>query len=385
MAERALRILVIGNLPPHVLGGAENQVARLVEAWLHAGMQIEVAGHRIPSGHQVLGGHEVRTFRLRPWAIGGRVGRSIGYMLSVAMLALRRRRAYDVVYCRGLGDGVLSLVALKAVGICCWPVVVCPINARGAGDVEFLRSVPGWRLWSRLVDRHVQAINLINAAIKADLEAIGIRRPPLSRIPNGILVCAAPMRMAVAAERRLIWTGRLERQKGLDLLLAALEPCLHEGGRFRLDLYGEGKLRTALTMQVQTLGLNGHVYFHDAVSPAVVRERLLDSDVFVLPSRYEGMSNSALEAMEASLPVLCTHCGGIDTFIGDEAGWVCEPDSVAALTDTLRRMFRTPDADLLARGSMARRLIEERFAMEHVAAANLDLLEQVAMTSRQRD
>jgi glycosyltransferase involved in cell wall biosynthesis len=183
----------------------------------------------------------------------------------------------------------------------------------------------------------------------------------------------------------LIWTGRLERQKGLDLLLAALELCLHEGGRFRLDLYGEGKLRTALTMQVQTLGLNGHVYFHDAVSPAVVRERLLDSDVFVLPSRYEGMSNSALEAMEASLPVLCTHCGGIDTFIGDEAGWVCEPDSVAALTDTLRRMFRTPDADLLARGSMARRLIEERFAMEHVAAANLDLLEQVAMTSRQRD
>ena len=385
MAERALRILVIGNLPPHVLGGAENQVARLVEAWLHAGMQIEVAGHRIPSGHQVLGGHEVRTFRLRPWAIGGRVGRSIGYMLSVAMLALRRRRAYDVVYCRGLGEGWVGLVALKEEGTCGGPDVVCPINARGAGDVEFLRSVPGWRLWSRLVDRHVQAINLINAAIKDDLESIGIRRPPLSRIPNGILVCPAPMRMAVAVERRLIWTGRLERQKGLDLLLAALEPCLREGDRFRLDLYGEGKLRADLAMQVQTLGLNGRVYFHDAVLPAVVRERLLDSDVFVLPSRYEGMSNSALEAMEAALPVLCTHCDGIDTFIGDEAGWVCEPDSVPDLTDALRRMFRASDTELLARGRIARRLVEERFAMEHVAKANLDLLEQTARASRQRN
>lgn len=385
MVDPALRILVIGNLPPHVLGGAENQVARLVEAWLHAGAWVEVTGHRIPNGHQMLGARKVRTYRLRPWTIGGRIGRSIGYMLSVAMLALRRRRAYDVVYCRGLGDGVLSLVALKAVGICCWPVVVCPINARGAGDVEFLRSVPGWRLWSRLVDRHVQAINLINAAIKDDLGTIGIRRPKLSHIPNGIPVCPAPMRIAVAVERRLIWTGRFERQKGLDLLLAALERCLNEGDRFRLDLYGEGRLRTDLAMQVQALGLSSLVHFHDAVSPAVVRERLLDSDVFVLPSRYEGMSNSALEAMEASLPILCTHCGGIDTFIGDEAGWVCEPDSVAALTDALRRMFRTSDADLLARGRMARRLIEDRFAMEHVAAANLDLLEQVVMTSRQRD
>lgn len=382
MAKHALRILVIGNLPPHVLGGAENQVARLIEAWLHAGVRVEVAGHRIPNGHQVLGGRKVRTYRLRPWTIGGRVGRSIGYVLSIAMLALRRRHVYDVVYCRGLGDGVLSLVALKAMGACRWPIVVCPINARGAGDVEFLRSVPGWRLWSRLIDRHVQAINLINAAIKDDLEAIGIRRPPLSRIPNGILVCPAPMRMAVAVERRLIWTGRLERQKGLDLLLAALEPCLRAGDRFRLDLYGEGKLRDALTMQVRALGLNGYVHIHDAISPDVVRERLLDSDVFVLPSRYEGMSNSALEAMEAALPVLCTHCGGIDTFISDKAGWVCEPDSVAALTDTLHRMFRASNEDLLARGSVARRLVEERFAMEHVAKANLDLLEQVAMTAR---
>ena len=45
-----MRILAISNLPPFVLGGAENQVARLIETWIDLGHHVEVAGHRIPNG-----------------------------------------------------------------------------------------------------------------------------------------------------------------------------------------------------------------------------------------------------------------------------------------------------------------------------------------------
>jgi len=378
MAERALRILVIGNLPPHVLGGAENQVARLVEAWLQAEAHVEVAGHRIPDGCQSLSGVDIHTHHLRLFKVGGRAGRALGYAFSIAKLAIRRRRAFDVVYCRGIGDGVLSFVVLKALKLCRWPIVACPINARGAGDVAFLRSIPGWKLWSHLIDRHVQAINLINASIAEDLNEIGVKRPQLSYIPNGIVIREASVRTTVAAERRLIWTGRLDVQKGLDLLLSALAECSREGVSFRLELYGDGALRTSLAAQVQTLGLSEHVHFHAAVPTDEVRTLLLEADVFVLPSRYEGMSNSALEAMEASLPVLCTHCGGIDVFIQEEAGWVCEPDSGHALIGALRRMFLATDDELLKRGRRARSLAEDCFSMESVAAANLALLERVA-------
>jgi glycosyltransferase involved in cell wall biosynthesis len=378
MVEGRLRVLVIGNLPPFVLGGAENQVARLVEAWARQGVHVEVAGHRLPDGMLPLGRSSIRMHRLRAWGIGGRVGRAVGYALSVTWLALRRGGDFDVVYCRGMGDGLLSLVFLKTMRLCNWPIVACPINARGAGDITFVRSVPGWRYWFRRIDRHVGAINLINTHLVEELRSVGIGRPHMSHIPNGIEVQEPVTRDGVARVRRLVWTGRMGNQKGLDLLLLALKDCLSQGADFRLDLYGDGEQRAALEQQVASSGLAGHVRFHAPIAPSEVRSKLLDADVFVLPSRYEGMSNSALEAMEAGLPVLCTTCGGIDSFIKKGGGWLCEPDSVRSLTAVLLQMFRTSDMELLRHGRIARSLVEEHFALEQVAAANLALLRQIA-------
>ncbi|MGO4703360.1 glycosyltransferase family 4 protein [Dyella sp. 2RAB6] len=378
MAEDALRILVIGNLPPHVLGGAENQVARLAAAWVRAGASVEVAGHRIPDGMQDVSGQTIRTHRIHSWSFGGRLGRAIGYAMSMAGLVMRKRHAYDVVYCRGISDGLLCLVMLKGMRLCKWPIMACPINARGAGDAAFVRSIPGWRWLARLVDRHVQVINLINTAIADDLKAIGIERPQLSRVPNGIAVQDLTPRISVAKVRRLIWTGRHSEQKGLDLLIPALALCRKQGIHFHLDLFGDGGQREALIRQVEHLGLADCIQFQDPVQMDAVRSILLQADVFVLPSRYEGMSNSALEAMEAGLPVLCTRCDGIDAYVDGEAGWVCNPNSIDDLTKALLQMFGVSDDDVLRLGRHARTLVEQRFAIEAVAAANLSLLSQAA-------
>lgn len=378
MADNPLRILAIGNLPPHVLGGAENQMARLVAAWAEAGVSVEVAGHRIPNGRQVLSGQVIRTHRIRAWGFGGRVGRAIGYAMSMTWLVMRKRRAYDVVYCRGISDGLLCLVMLKASGLCRWPIMACPINARGAGDAAFVRSIPGWRWLAKLLDRHVELINLINVSIADDLKAIGIDRPRLSQVPNGIAIQRLLPRTSVSKVRRLIWTGRYSEQKGLDLLFLALASCRKRGINFILDLLGDGGQRDALVRQARHLGLVECIQFRDSVAADAVRSALSEADAFVLPSRYEGMSNSALEAMEAGLPVLCTRCGGIDAYIDGEAGWVCDPGSVDSLLDALLQMFSASDDEVLELGRCARALVEHRFAMESIAAANLSLLSQIA-------
>jgi glycosyltransferase involved in cell wall biosynthesis len=331
MADSSLRLLVIGNLPPHVLGGAENQISRLTEAWILAGANIEIAGHRIPDGEQAIGAARVRTHRIRTWNLCGRAGLGLSYLLSISSLVLTRRRDFDVVYCRGIGDGVLSLAILKTLGLCRWPIIAVPINARGAGDVAFLQSIPGWRILARLIDRQINCIILINDNIAADLDSAGIVRAERHHIPNGIPVLPAIQRDAVGQIRRLVWTGRLEHQKGLDLLLHALAHCRRAGASFRLLLLGEGPLVPELSAQADELGLTDIVEFAGAVPADSIRARLASADVFILPSRYEGMSNAALEAMEAGLPVLCTQCGGIDLVIADVAGWVCIPDNQAAL------------------------------------------------------
>lgn len=378
MAEPLPRILVLANLPPHVLGGAENQVARLVEAWCAAGARVEVAGHRIPDAEQWLGEQRVRTHRLRTWSALGRAGRGLGYALSLLALLRRRRADFDVVYCRGLGDGALAMALWRSLRLCGWGLVVVPINAGGTGDAHFLRSLPIARVWWRLLDRQVGAFNLINAEMAAELDALGLTRAPRSAIPNGIPIHPPIARTEVCEVRRLVWTGRFESQKGLDLLLPALAARHREGVRFRLTLWGDGALGSALRLQAQALGIGGVVVFAGACAAGDVREALREADAFVLPSRYEGMSNAALEAMEAGLPVLCTRCGGIDTSVEGGAGWTCSPDDLDALDVALATMLAEPDDVWLARGRRARAIVEARFAMEGVAAANLSLIERVA-------
>jgi glycosyltransferase involved in cell wall biosynthesis len=378
MAEGPPRILVLGNLPPHVLGGAENQIARLVERWLAAGAKVEVAGHRIPKGEQILGNQRVRTHRLSPWPVGGRLGRGLGYLLSLWMLVWRRRQDFDVVYCRGLGDGALALALARVLKLTSWRLLVVPINAGGTGDAHFVRSLPAWRVWSWLLDRSIDAFNLINTRVARDLDALGLKSAPRSTIPNGISLQPSRPRAVRSKERRLVWTGRFEPQKGLDLLLPALAKCQREGAVFRLTLWGEGSLRDDLYSQSLSLGLGDIVEFAGVRSAAEIRDALFEADAFVLPSRYEGMSNSALEAMEAGLPVLCTRCGGIDEAVEEGAGWVCAPDDAQELLATLRRMFADTDETWLSFGRRARELVETRFAMDAVAAANLVLLGRVA-------
>lgn len=377
MVDPMIRVLIFANLPPFVLGGAENQSARLAEAWVAAGAQVIVAGHRIPSGQHAVGMRTVKTRRLRVSSRGGRLVRAISYFLAIAWVCLSLRRRIDVAYCRGLGDAAVSLAILRSFGVCRFPVMACPINARGAGDVEFLKTIPGWRWIAKKLDREIGAINLINSLVQDELVSVGITSPRISRIPNGIAL-SAPVYRTRAACRRMVWSGRLESQKGLDLLLQALSRLPANLPPWRLGVYGDGPLREELEKQSVALGLSAQVSFHGAVPASDVRGILGNADIFVLPSRYEGMSNAAIEAMEAGLPVLCTRCGGIDEFVGSEAGWVCEPSSADALLAMLSHALAESESSWAAKGRRAREIVENSMTIEVVARDNLQVLRCLA-------
>jgi glycosyltransferase involved in cell wall biosynthesis len=370
-----MRVLVLANLPPFVLGGAENQVARLVEVWSNMGHRVEVAGNRIPDGLVKLGSTEVRTHRIAVMNRAGRAGRATSYFLSLAILLRRVGHHFDLIYCRGLGDGAVSICLLKSIGETRLPLVACPMNARGAGDCYFLRSIPGYRLLVQLINRHCNALTIIAPAILSDLAELGINRPRISNIPNGIPLGEPIRRPSPAPTRRLIWTGRLAAQKGIDVLLSALADVVAAGREFRLEIIGDGPDRPSLLALCNTLGLGDRIRFSGAIPKELIRAKLAGADVFVLPSRYEGMSNAALEAMEAGLPVLMTRCGGIDDYIDHNIGWICEPNDRQGLAAALLEMLDTPNERLSAMGSQARRLVERRFQIDEIGRQNAALFD----------
>ena len=104
-----------------------------------------------------------------------------------------------------------------------------------------------------------------------------------------------------------------------------------------------------------------------------MRESLARSDVFVLPSLWEGLPGSVLEAMAAGLPVVGTDVNGTrEVVVAGETGLLVPPDDVDALTDALERLF----ADASLRREMGRRG-RERADGEYSIAALVERKEQL--------
>jgi len=106
----------------------------------------------------------------------------------------------------------------------------------------------------------------------------------------------------------LVTAGRLSREKGFDLLLAAMPSVLEHFPQTRLTLLGEGPLAAVLNAQSRQLGLSEVVDFPGFQHNPWRYFR--HANLFVLPSRYEGLPNALLEALAVGTPVVATDCPG---------------------------------------------------------------------------
>lgn len=139
----------------------------------------------------------------------------------------------------------------------------------------------------------------------------------------------------------LLSVAALVRRKGLDVLLGALAQLAQRGLHPILWVAGEGPERSALERQRRELGLDRTVRFlgrRDDVPDLVAA-----CDVFVLPSRQEGLGVAALEAMAGARPVVASRVGGLgEAVIDDRTGLLVPPADVDALARALTRLLRDP-------------------------------------------
>jgi len=170
----------------------------------------------------------------------------------------------------------------------------------------------------------------------------------------------------------LLTVARLDSQKGHDVLLRAIAQVPDA----QLVLAGDGPERAALESQASALGLGDRVRFLGHRTD--VSQLLAASDVFVLPSLYEGSSLAVLEAMAAMRPVVSTAIGGTDELIlHGESGLLVPPANPDALALALREVLASPQ--LRTRFAASARLrVEQRFSAsvmaERVSCVYEDLL-----------
>jgi glycosyltransferase involved in cell wall biosynthesis len=221
----------------------------------------------------------------------------------------------------------------------------------------------GWnrvvkRALVRGVDAHV-AVG-VRAAREVERQA-GLPSGSIRTIESAVREFA-PARNGDARTRpRIGTTARLDRQKGLDVLLRAL-PLLPD---VELEIVGDGPERERLMALARETGVAERVDFAGWSDSA--RDRLGHWDVFVLPSRFEGLPLAILDAMLAELPVVATDVGSIGEAVLDgETGLLVPPEDPRALAAAVHRVLA--DRELAARlGRDARVLALQRFTARAAA------------------
>lgn len=129
--------------------------------------------------------------------------------------------------------------------------------------------------------------------------------------------------------------------KGFDVLIDAVADCSNSGLDLRLNIIGDGKHRAELEKQVRSLGLNDKIHFLGQLSAGeVVRQELDKADVFVLPSKTEGLPRAMIEAMSRAVPCIGSKVGGIPELLPEED--LVSPGSVKGLACKIREVISDP-------------------------------------------
>lgn len=357
MIKRRIGIVIYGLEG----GGAEHSARRMAAYWHERGHEVRIFTLTQAAGS--FSGDMPVTVLVAEGGAAARNMRRIG-MLRAALRASKP----DVVISFMEPTNVLTLMAVRGTGI---PVIV-------ADRVDAVRYSYG-----RLCRILRNIFYPFAAALVVQTERARRHYPPFIQrravvIPNAVY--AQPVE-ATRQERPVIaGMGRLERQKGFDLLLEAFAGLDREFPAWTLEIWGQGDEYERLTDMAKALGIADKValkgYTHEPTAALVA------CDIFVLSSRYEGYPNVLLEAMVQGRAVVAADCdsGPSDIVRDGENGILVSVNDAEALRRALRVLMR--DGDLRARLGTAAYRVREDHAPEKIMAVWERLIARVAVKEK---
>lgn len=372
--------LVIFSLGP---GGAERVASTLANSWAKSGDQITLVS--LESLRKDFYPLESSVKRLTlDMGYGGRDWREFPSMSQrrsnwhhfiannlrrvIALRGVLLSSEFDVILSFGDKVNVLTLFATLGSQL---PVVVAEHNDPTRHSIGATAACLRWLLYPR-----ARTVVVLTQGISAWAKRI-VKTVAVRVIPNPLdeqFVGA----FASAGEENgqsVVAMGRLEPQKGFDLLLRAFAQCVDQHPGWTLHIFGQGNEQRHLHALADELGIGAKVQLNPVIKePQKVLRR---SDLFVLSSRYEGFPMALLEAMACGLPVISFDCkSGPAEMIRDGVnGILVPPGDIQALANAMNRLMD----DEQERRRLGARAVEvaERFSISRVNAMWRNVFDEV--------
>lgn len=349
--RRATLWMIVPSFYP-LLGGSEVQVKMVSKLLAAKGWSIRVLTRRhgyllpegLPAKDEVDGVALTRVF--------SRGSERIARLLFIlnGLLYLMRKGRHSIYHAHDVGSaGWLAVLARYLFGGRC-------IVTLRSGRQVYERRVSTWlgRLEFRTLLRLVDRVLVVNSQVETFVQCLGVSPERVIQIPNGVDTSffspAQPERKATT-RRQLglpvdkticLYIGRLAQVKGVDILIRSWA-LLPDDVRARslLVIVGGGTERDVLEEMIDRLGVQKSTLM--AGPHQEVRAYYRASDIFVLPSRSEGLSNALSEAMACGMPAVASEVGGaIDLINRDVNSLLFEPENHRDLAEKLTSVIRTP-------------------------------------------
>ena len=363
---------------PRFIGGAEVAVKEITDRISDTDIQFDMITLRKHAGAFERIGN-VNVYRVgMPWF--GKDSQSsklfpLSKLLFVPLAALKaislhRKQKYDAVWPIMASYGGFSAVLFRMI----YSNVPMILTVQEGDNFERRQGV--FRPLFKKIFTSATRIQVISNYLADWARSFGATAP-IEVIPNGVdcekfIRPISPVRKSelraecgiADTDLVLVTASRLVHKNAVDMIIATLALLPHN---YKLLILGTGADEDTLRNQTKSLKVEGRVIFKGFISHDLLPEYLQASDIFIRPSRTEGLGNSFLEAMAAGIPVIATPVGGIPDFLTDgQTGLFCEVDNPQSIAQKVEKLTKDRESREYIITN-ARNMVQQKYDWDAVA------------------
>jgi len=296
------------------------------------------------------------------------------FLAPLKGLALNRKYKYDGVWAMmahatGVPIAIFNLFS---------PHTKYLLTLQEGDPIEHIEKTmkPLWPLFTRSFKK-AEVVQTISKYLASWAKQRGVSEDKINIVPNGadpkdLKNTFSQEEINIVKEKLgkqkkdvyLINTARLVWQKGNDDTIRALKKL---PDNIKLILVGDGPEKNNLENLAKELNLSNRIIFTGWIDRSQVTKYRQAADIFVAPSRSEGLGNAFLSAMASYLPVIATREGGLAEFVIDqETAWTVEKNNPDQISEAVQDILNNPDK-VKTITQKARQMVETKYDWDKIA------------------
>jgi len=310
------------------IGGAENGLVKLITYWKnHELKHCVIAFNNGPLKSKF------KKLSIEPIILSKKHSYDICFLIH--LLKIINKINPDIIHCRN------GLTAINYGGLCA-KFLKIPLICSIHGHTSFLKKNFGLK-FSTWIMKHSAFVIAVSHSIKKELITRGIPKQKIKVIHNGIFINNEIKKIPKNSNNpTIVSVGSLRLIKGHKFLILAIKEIIKEIPNVKLLIIGDGPLKKNLESLVIQLELNNNISFLGRRDD--VLQIMSTSDLVVLPSLSEGISNVLLEAMLAKKPIVATKVGGNpEVVVNKKTGLLVEKENPSALAKAIIKLLKNPE------------------------------------------